>query len=91
MAEISNTYTITHEDGSKVTAQEVYDAFMSGTVILELAYGGGASLESAVINLVWQGGTSGNGDPTNVNYVQLTAFVDGNMLTFDIGEVAGSK
>lgn len=29
------TYTITHENGSAVTPQEMYDAFMSGTVILE--------------------------------------------------------
>lgn len=29
------TYTIAHEDGSAVTPQEVYDAFMSGPVILE--------------------------------------------------------
>ena len=28
-------YTLTHEDGSAVTPQEFYDAFMSGTVILE--------------------------------------------------------
>lgn len=29
------TYTITNEDGGAVTPQEVYDAFMSGPVILE--------------------------------------------------------
>ena len=29
------TYTITHEDGSVVTPQEMYEAFMSGPVILE--------------------------------------------------------
>ena len=29
------TYTITNEDGSAVTPQEMYDAFMSGPVILE--------------------------------------------------------
>ena len=31
----TSTPTITHEDGSVVTPQEMYDAFMSGTVILE--------------------------------------------------------
>lgn len=38
------TYTITHEDGSAVTPQEMYDAFMSGRVILEeqRSVGGGA-------------------------------------------------
>ena len=29
------TYTVTHEDGSVVTPQEMYNAFMSGPVILE--------------------------------------------------------
>ena len=29
------THTITHEDGSVVTPQEMYNAFMSGPVILE--------------------------------------------------------
>lgn len=35
MAGARPTYTITHEDGSAVTPQEMYDAFMSGPVILE--------------------------------------------------------
>ena len=34
------TYTITHEDGSAVTPQEMYDAFMSGPVILETTKNG---------------------------------------------------
>ena len=29
------THTVTHEDGSVVTPQEMYEAFMSGPVILE--------------------------------------------------------
>ena len=37
LAGATPTYTITNEDGSAVTPQEVYDAFMSGPVILELA------------------------------------------------------
>lgn len=36
MANTATTYTITHEDGSAVTPQEFYDAFMSGPVILEM-------------------------------------------------------
>lgn len=36
MAVSKPTYTITHEDGSAVTPQEFYDAFMSGPVILEM-------------------------------------------------------
>ena len=40
------TYTITHEDGSAVTPQEVYDAFMSGPVILESTEDGGGFTET---------------------------------------------
>ena len=35
MAGATPTYTVTHEDGSVVTPQEMYEAFMSGPVILE--------------------------------------------------------
>ena len=48
------TYTITHEDGSAVTPQEVYDAFMSGPVILEDLYDGGGAAET-VIALDYEG------------------------------------
>lgn len=39
------TYTITHEDGSAITPQEMYDAFMSGPVILEEALNGNSTAE----------------------------------------------
>lgn len=65
------TYTLTHEDGSEVTAQEVYDAFMAGPVILEQGDGGGYTTEYVATGLYWQGGTASNGDPANVNYAQL--------------------
>ena len=48
------TYTITHEDGSAVTPQEFYDAFMSGPVILEMQGGGGAMAET-VVTLAYEG------------------------------------
>lgn len=79
MATISKTYTITHEDGSEVTAQEVYDAFMAGLVIIEAGDGGGYSMEYVVSGIYWQGGTNGNGDPTNVNYVEIT--INGETIT----------
>ena len=40
MAGATPTYTITHEDGSAVTPQEVYDACMSGPGILEATKSG---------------------------------------------------
>lgn len=39
------TYTITHENGSAVTPQEMYDAFMSGPVILETTKNGSGTAE----------------------------------------------
>lgn len=53
------TYTITHEDGSAVTPQEMYDAFMSGPVILEVALDGNGNAE-AVLSMEYAG------TPTNV-------------------------
>lgn len=54
MAASNPAYNITHEDGSAVTPQEVYDAFMSGTVILEMqGSGGGSAL--AVTRLDYEG------------------------------------
>lgn len=48
------TYTITHEDGSTVTPQEVYDAFMSGTVILEMIEDG-VGYDDIVVSIVYEG------------------------------------
>lgn len=59
MANIAKTYTITHEDGSAVTPQEFYDAFMSGPVILE-AQGSGDGIAYAVTRLDY------DGTPSNV-------------------------
>ena len=48
------TYTITHEDGSAVTPQEVYDAFMSGPVILE-RLGDGRGFAETVLSMEYIG------------------------------------
>ena len=48
------TYTITNEDGSAVTPQEVYDAFMSGPVILETTRNG-SSLAATVLDIEYTG------------------------------------
>ena len=60
------TYTVTHEDGSVVTPQEVYDAFMSGPVILEMQ--GSNQITSAFV--VTQFGYKGT--PSNVTVCYLT-------------------
>ena len=78
------TYTITHEDGSAVTPQEVYDAFMSGTVILELA---GIDYHEEVVasSLLWVGTPS-----TTVVGVELKATgIASGKIQIQIGEVGG--
>ena len=83
-ASATPTYTITHEDGSAVTPQEVYDAFMSGPVILELV-GTGYYEEAVASSLLWNGTSS-----TTVVGVELkaTGIASGN-ITVKIGEVGG--
>lgn len=54
IASATPTYTITHEDGSAVTPQEVYDAFMSGPVILETQDSGLGEAET-VIDIRYEG------------------------------------
>lgn len=48
------TYTVTHEDGSAVTPQEMYDAFMSGPVILETTRNGGGAAE-VILSMQYSG------------------------------------
>ena len=59
------TYTITHEDGSVVTPQEVYDAFMSGPVILE-TQGSGHGKAETIISIGYEG------TPDNIMGCQIT-------------------
>lgn len=58
------TYTITHEDGSAVTPQEVYDAFMSGPVILETQDRGRGEAETVI-------GIAYAGTPDNIMRCQI--------------------
>lgn len=56
-----------HADGTTVTAQEAYDAFMNTRVLLvsdETTY--------EAISMVWYDNNSAQDDPTNVGYVKLS-------------------
>lgn len=59
------TYTITNEDGSAVTPQEMYNAFMSGPVILE-TQGSGQGEAETVIGIAYEG------TPDNIIGVRIT-------------------
>ena len=63
--------TLKHSNGTEVTAQEAYDAFMNTRVLIVR---GETTYEA--INMVWYDNDSAQTDPTNVGYVQLSYVVD---------------
>ena len=60
-----------HGNGTEVTAQEAYDAFMNTRVLI---VNNGITYEA--INMEWYDNNSAQTDPTNVGYVQLSYVVD---------------
>ena len=70
------TYTITHENGSAVTPQEMYDAFMSGPVILETTKNGSGTAEVIL-------GMEYAGTPNNVT----GCIVNTSNGNFTLGEI----
>ena len=63
--------TLKHSNGTAVTAQEAYDAFMNTRVLIVE----GETTHEA-INMVWYDNNSAQTDPTNVGYVKLSYVVD---------------
>ena len=63
--------TLKHANGTEVTAQEAYDAFMNTRVLI---VNNGITYEA--INMKWYDTNSAQTDPTNVGYVQLSYVVD---------------
>lgn len=62
------TYILRHENGTAVTAQEAYDAFMNTRVLIVLGID-----TYEVISMAWYDNNSAQDDPTNVGYVKLNA------------------
>ena len=60
-----------HADGTRVTAQEAYDAFMKTRVLIVKD-----KTTHEAIGMVWYDNNSAQTDPTNVGYVQLSYVVD---------------
>ena len=73
-----------HADGTEVTAQEAYDAFMNTRVLIVK----GQTTHEA-INMVWYDNNSAQTDPTNVGYVKLSYVVDSagtvSISTIEVG------
>ncbi len=64
-------FSLKHADGTEVTAQEAYDAFMNTRVLIVH----GETTDEA-IRMVWYDNNSAQTDPTNVGYVQLNYVTD---------------
>lgn len=78
--------TLKHDDGTLVTAQESYDAFMNTRVLIVRE---GTTYEA--IRMVWYDNNSAQTDHTNVGYVQLAyAFDSAGTITL-ITEEAGDS
>lgn len=60
------TYTLQREDGSAVTAQEVYDALMSGPVWVITGDG-----NFMVIGFAWRDSSGDTTDPTDVGVIVI--------------------
>ena len=56
-----------HADGTAVTAQEAYDAFMNTRVLIVKN-----ETTHEAIQMVWYDTNSAQDDPTNVGYVKLS-------------------
>ena len=70
-----------HADGTVVTAQEAYDAFINTRVLVvrnETTY--------EAISMAWYDNNSAQTDPTNVGYVKLS-FVYNNLDTPQISQL----
>ena len=60
-------HVLEHADGTEVTAQEAYDAFMNTRVLLVKS-----DTTYEAISMVWYDNNSAQNDPTNVGYVKLS-------------------
>ena len=70
-------HVLIHADGTAVTAQEAYDAFMNTRVLIVR---GETTYEA--ISMKWYDNNSAQDDPTNVGYVNLNAMKNNSGTAF---------
>ena len=75
-----------HANGTEVTAQEAYDAFMNTRVLI---VNNGITYEA--INMKWYDTNSAQDDPTNVGFVGLKHVLEGvggtvSLTTINVGD-----
>lgn len=80
MAAVAPKYILQKEDGSEVTAQEVYDAFMGGPVFLHHIDG----TYLVPTQWSWLDINSAQDDPTNVGLVVIRT----SDITINIGDTS---
>ena len=71
---MATKFQLKHADGTKVAAQEAYDAFMNTRVLIN-ATGTGVC---EAVSMVWYDNNSEQNNPTNVGYVILSIVYDNN-------------
>lgn len=76
----SYEYYLTHEDGTEVTAQEVYDAYRLGNIIVNIPQGIMEEVSDlpthyrSIGYMVWLDGDMSQNNPNNVGLVLLALY-----------------
>ena len=82
---ISEPKVLKRADGTAVTAQEAYDAFMNTRVLIVKD-----DTTHEAISMVWYDNNSAQTDPTNVGYVKLSYVSDNagtaSIYTTEVGD-----
>ena len=72
-----------HADGTAVTAQEAYDAFMNTRVLIVID---GTTYEA--ISMLWYDNNSAQDDPANVGFVRLGYVLMGSSGTVNLALIS---
>lgn len=83
---MASAEVLKHANGTNVTAQEAYDAFMNTRVLIVV---GKTTYEA--ISMVWYDNNSAQDDPTNVGYVKLSYVTKVGDAVFINGANAGDS
>ena len=82
------SYVLQHPDGSEVTAQEAYDAYMAGAV--RIRFLDDIEVFSDVIAMAWADSSDASLDSSNVVFVAYELFISSSIKTIQIGTI-GAK
>ena len=83
-ASVGPSYTFQHSDGTEVTAQEAYDAYIAGGV--RFAFTDYGEYWVNVITMNWRDSNNKQLDPANVACVRYGCFLGNAVETIQIGQ-----